>query len=309
MSGPGIAALAPRPLPEGADPRAVAAEITAAAGTSFSHGMRILSRPRREGMWALYAFARVIDDIADGPETGPDWPLAEKHRLLDAWRAEIAAVYEGRPVSAIGQALLAPVAAYDLPKAEFLELIEGMQMDADGPVVAPSRARLGLYTRRVAGAVGLLSMRLFGAWRGEVSERFALALADAFQLTNILRDVSADAAMGRLYLPAELLDAHAIPHDPARAVAHPALPAAKAELGREARARFAEARGLIGAHSRARLVPALLMMGVYAAYLARMEAAGFREGAPVRLGRAEKLWRGLACVVAPGGAARGAAHG
>ncbi|MEO0994940.1 MAG: squalene/phytoene synthase family protein [Pseudomonadota bacterium] len=297
-----LEALAPNPMPSGTDPHAVAAEITARAGTSFGPGMRILPAERRRGMWALYAFSRVIDDIAD-----EDWPLAEKHRLLDAWREEIAALYAGRPVSTIGHALAGIVARWDLPEAEFLALIDGMQMDADGPIVAPPETVLRLYTRRVAGAVGLLSMRIFGAWRDDVSERFALALADAFQLTNILRDIEADAEMGRLYLPAELLAAHGIPPDPAKAAAHPALPAAAAELGRAARAEFATARGLIGAHARLRIAPALVMMGVYAAYLARMEAVGFARGARVRLSKAEKLWRGLACLVAPGQAAAPAA--
>ncbi|GMG81275.1 hypothetical protein LNKW23_04880 [Paralimibaculum aggregatum] len=303
----GIEALAPSPIEPGTDPAAIAAAITAGARTSFAQGMRILPRPRREAMWALYAFARVIDDIAD-----EDWPLAEKHRLLDDWRCEIGALYEGRPVSAIGHALAGPVARHELPEAEFLALIEGMQMDADGPVIAPSMAELRRYTRRVAGAVGMLSMRIFGAWRGEVSERFALALADAFQLTNILRDIEDDAAMGRLYLPAELLAAHGVPADPKAAAVHPRLPEVAQEIGRLARAEFAAARSLVGAHSRLRLAPALLMMGVYSGYLARMEAAGFRRGTRVRLSGREKAWRGLLCVLAPGGAARpaaGAAHG
>jgi len=299
----GIDALAPAPPPPGVDPRQVVAGITARARTSFAHGMRILPRPRREGMWALYAFSRVIDDIAD-----EDWPLAEKHRLLDAWRGEIAALYAGRPVSAVGQALAGPVRRWDLPRAEFLALVDGMQMDADGPLVAPCRETLGRYTRRVAGTVGLLSMRIFGAWRGEVSARFALALADAFQLTNILRDVEEDAGLGRLYLPREVLEAHGVPADPARVPGHPALPAACAEIGRTARAEFETARGLIGAHSRRSLAPALLMMGVYAGYLARMEAAGFRRDAPVRLSGREKLWRGLMCLANPHAAAR-PAHG
>lgn len=79
-----------------------------------------------------------------------------------------------------------------------------------------------------------------------------------------------------------------------------------------ARASFSEARGLVGAHARGRIAPALLMMGVYAAYLARMEATGFGPGGPIRLSKGEKLWRGLECLVAPGGAARsriGPVHG
>jgi phytoene synthase len=180
-----------------------------------------------------------------------------------------------------------------------------MRMDADGPIVAPAMEELRLYTRRVAGAVGLLSMRIFGAWRGEVSQDFALALGDALQLTNILRDVGEDARMGRLYLPAETLARAGVPADPAVAAAHPNLPAACREIGSFARRDFARARGLVGAHDRLALVPALMMMGVYAAYLARMERAGFRRGAPVRLGKAAKLWRGLAACAAPGWAAHG----
>lgn len=308
MTGAGsIDALAPLPAPPGTDPARAVAEITARSRTSFAQGMRILPPARRRGMWALYAFARVIDDIAD-----EDWPAAEKHRLLDAWRGEIGALYDGRPRSAVGLALAEPVARWDLPQAEFREMIDGMQMDADGPIIAPPMATLRRYTRRVAGAVGLLSMRIFGAWRGEVSDRFALHLGDAFQLTNILRDVEEDAGTGRLYLPREGLERHGVPADPEAAAAHPGLPAVCAELGRLARAEFEAARALIPAHNRIALAPALLMMGVYAAYLARMEAAGFRRDAAVRLSGPEKLWRGLVCVANPGAAARPAteaAHG
>jgi len=178
--------------------------------------------------------------------------------------------------------------------------------------VAPPMATLRRYTRRVAGAVGLLSMRIFGAWRGAVSERFALHLGDAFQLTNILRDIEEDAATGRLYLPREALERHGLPLEPHAAASHPRLPALSAEIGRLARAEFEAARALIPAHNRLALAPALLMMGVYAAYLARMEAAGFRRDAAVKLSGREKLWRGIVCVANPGAAARPAtraAHG
>ena len=177
-------------------------------------------------------------------------------------------------------------------------------MDADGPIVAPGMARLRLYTRRVAGAVGLLSMRIFGAWRGAASESFALALGDALQLTNILRDVEEDARMGRLYLPAETLARAGVPADPGVAAAHPALPRACAEIGDFAAREFARARGLIDAHDRIALAPALMMMGGYAGYLGAMRAGGFRRDRPVRLSRPAKLWRGLACVAAPGLAIR-----
>jgi len=293
-------ALAPRPAPAGTDPQRVADAITAQARTSFATGMRVLAKPRREAMRAVYAFARVIDDIAD-----EDWPLAEKHRLLGEWRSEIGRLYEGRPASAIGQALAGPVARYGLPREEFLALIEGMEMDADGPIVAPPMEVLRAYTRRVAGAVGILSMRVFGAWIGPQSERAALALGDAFQLTNILRDVEEDAAIGRLYLPREALEQTGVPvddfaGDPVAAARHPELWRACAEVGRLARADFTAARVAMAGHSRMALAPALLMTGVYEGYLAGMEARGFRrEGGPVSLSKATKLWRGLVCLAGP----------
>lgn len=289
----GIEALAPLPAP-GVDPDAEAERITRAAGSSFGPGMRILPEPRRRGMWALYAFSRIIDDIAD-----EDWPLADKHRLLDDWRAEIRRLYAGSPVSPVGRALLPAVGQFGLPREEFLLLIDGMQMDADGPVVAPPMATLRAYTRRVAGAVGMLSMRIFGAWRGEVSERFALSLADALQLTNILRDVEEDAGLGRLYLPRELLLRHRMPMVPAEVPGHPALPALAADLGALARADFDMARAAIPGHGRRSLAPALLMMGAYEATLNRMAAAGWQRPGPARMGRGAKLAAGLACLAAP----------
>jgi len=287
--------LAPVPAPPGTDPQRVADAITAAAHTSFANGMRVLSRPRRDAMRAIYAFARVIDDIADG-----NLPPAEKRRLLAEWRAEIARLRDGRPASAIGQALAGPVARYGLLECEFLLLIEGMEMDADGPIVAPPMERLRAYTRRVAGAVGILSVRVFGAHLGPQSDAAALHLGDAFQLTNILRDIEEDAALGRLYLPRETLEAAGIPADPQAAARHPDLWRACVEVGRLARAEFAAARRGFAGHSRRALAPALLMTGVYEGYLAAMEARGFRrESGPVAFSSAAKLWLGLRCLASP----------
>jgi phytoene synthase len=288
--------LAPRPAPDGTAPQRVADAITAGARTSFAAGMRILARPRREAMRAIYAFARLIDDIADG-----DAPEAEKRRLLGLWRDEIDQLYAGRPASAIGQALAGPVARYGLPRGEFLLLIEGMEMDAGPPIVAPSLAFLRGYTRRVAGAVGMLSMRVFGTRDGAAAETAALRLGDAFQLTNILRDLEEDAARGRLYLPRETLEAAGVPSgDPAAVLRHPALPAAAAGLGRLARADFAAARAAMAGLGRRTLAPALIMTGIYEGYLARMEARGFRrDGAPLAMSRPEKLVRGLIGLARP----------
>ncbi len=296
MSGPVLdwRGLSPDCALGAADPPARAAEIVNGARTSFAAGMRILSAPRRAGIYALYAFCRIVDDIAD-----EDLPQDRRQELLDAWAAEIEALFAGHPRSVVGRALAGPVARYGLEREEFLHIIEGMRMDAEGPLVAPAGAELDAYIRRVAGAVGILSMRIFGAWRGAVSERFALSLAEALQLVNILRDIEADAAMGRLYLPREELARAGVPADPARAPVAPELPQVCARLGARARAAFAEARRAIPAHDRRALAPALMMMGTYEGYLDRMERAGWaRAGAPFRFSRGRKVLLGLRGLLA-----------
>ncbi|MFN0023483.1 MAG: squalene/phytoene synthase family protein [Parvularculaceae bacterium] len=177
------------------------------SGTSFAAGMAILPKPRRAAMHAIYAFCREVDDIADDPALS----AGDKRARLADWRQEIDRLYQGRATYSAAVALVEPVRAFDLPRGEFLMMIDGMEMDADGPIVAPSFERLFAYTRRVAGAVGLLSMPVFGAPKGAASDRFALALGDALQLTNILRDIAEDAGVGRVYLPAELLEKYKAP--------------------------------------------------------------------------------------------------
>ena len=292
----GIEELAPLPAPTGVDPQQIVDAITARAQTSFDTGMRLLNKPRRDAMRAIYAFARVVDDIAD-----KDWPLSEKRRLLNDWRDEIGHIYAGHPISAIGQALAGPVGRYELPREEFMLLVDGMEMDINGPIVAPTMTELRAYTRRVAGAVGILSMRVFGAWMGAHSERAALALGDAFQLTNILRDIEEDAVAGRLYLPREFLDAAGIPtNDPSGSARHPELWRACAEVGRLARMDFTCARASMAGHNRMALAPALMMTGVYEGYLGQMEARGFRrDGGQIAMSKGAKLWRGLICLASP----------
>lgn len=262
-----------------------ASETVKRSGTSFAAGMRILAKPRRDAMYAIYAFCREVDDIADEGGT-----REEKSAGLAAWRDEIERVYTGAPQTPTGLALVEPVRAFDLPREEFILMIEGMEMDAEGPIIAPSLERLLAYTRRVAGAVGRLSMPTFGAPQGAVSDRFALSLGDALQLTNILRDVGEDAEIGRLYLPRELLEKHGAPTTPDAIVGHAALPAVGAELAALAATRFEEARSALRSLDWRVVRPALLMMGVYEAYLKKLTERGWDKiGAPLSISKAEKL--------------------
>lgn len=270
--------------------RAHVVEVVTRSGSSFSLGMKILPEERRMAQFAVYAFCREVDDVADEGGT-TDERLAE----LELWRQEIERLFQGNPTRPTTRALAEPVRRYSLPREEFLALIDGMEMDARESIHAPDMATLLLYCRRVAGAPGLLSLPVFGA-SGENARRFALALGDALQLTNILRDIAEDADRGRLYLPRELLEKHGIDPSapPAAILHHPGLSGVFVDLAALARTRYAEADWALAGCDRRTLKPALLMMGIYEAILHKLERTGWNPDAPPpRLSKAAKLWAAL----------------
>jgi presqualene diphosphate synthase len=256
-----------------------------AAGTSFYWAMRLLPQERRDGMYAVYAFCREVDDIAD------DWPEAERPAGLAAWHDEIEAIYAGRPRQLIARALQAPVANFQLRKGDFHDVIDGMEMDAAEAIRAPDMAMLDLYCARVAAAVGHLSVHVFGD-PGEAAHQVADALGRALQLTNILRDLAEDAERGRLYLPRELLDRHGIRSDePATVLRHPALPAVCRDLADVALRHFDTAEATMRRSSRRAMRPAAVMGAFYRAMLDALVEAGWRDpAARVSLSKPRKLW-------------------
>ena len=268
--------------------RAHVRRVVERSGTSFAIGMRILSRPRREAMYAIYAFCREVDDIADEPGLEPD-----KLKALDAWRAEIDGVFAGRPQRPTGVALVDAIEAFGPPKAEFEAMIDGMEMDAREQMCRPSWHMLDLYCRRVAGAVGLMSLPIFGTG-GASAANLAVSLGRALQLTNILRDLEEDAERGRLYLPDEDLAAAGIDAADASAVlTDERLGAVCRQVAAEAQASFADADRALADCDRRALRPARLMMGVYDAQLRRMIAADRWPAPRLKLSKPAKLWAGL----------------
>lgn len=235
-------------------------------------------------MFAIYAFCREVDDIADG-----NAPPKEKVVLLDGWREEVGRIYDGTPEHLTAQALVDPVRTYDLEREEFIAIIDGMEMDGRGITMAPDMETLEFYCRRVAGAVGMLSIRVFGA---PEAREFAIALGSALQLTNILRDLREDASMGRLYLPEELLSMHGIESRiPAEVLAHPALPEVCLKLADIAKERFARAQVALKKGPVYALRPAIVMMMNYRRILERLIEAGWRDiDRPVHVSTPEKLW-------------------
>lgn len=260
-----------------------------ASGTSFYGAMRLLPRRRQAAMYAIYAFCREVDDIADGP-----LPQGEKVKRLAEWRHEIDALYAGHPHHAIAAALTTPVGDFELRREDFLALIDGMETDARGPVLAPTLAELDLYCSRVASAVGRLSVRAFGD-KSAGADAVARHLGRALQLTNILRDLHEDASVGRLYLPSELLERHGVAErDPAAVLAHPALPRVCRDLAQMALRHFADAEDAMRLCRRQTMRPAAVMGAVYRRLLDRLLREDWRRlDRPVRVPRLVKLWLAL----------------
>jgi squalene synthase HpnD len=266
------------------------AEVEAAvraSGTSFYWAMRLLPAEKRRAMFAVYAFCREVDDIADEPG-----PVDEKKRRLEQWRNAIDALYAGRASLPLTHALAGPVECFALRRADFLAIIDGMGMDAAERVRLADCDELRLYCDRVACAVGRLSTRIFGM-ETDSGERLAFSLGQALQLTNILRDLREDAERDRLYLPADLLAAAGIGDTDvvADVLRHRRLADVCAKIAETARECFAEARAIIAGSDRRQIRPAVVMMEVYRRTFHRLVARGWQRWAePVAVPPAEKLW-------------------
>ncbi len=176
-----------------------AASITKSSKSNLALAFVSLPRERRADMTTFYAFCRVVDDIADSPEISP----AEKQAQLERWKGAIEQPFAHEPE------LAAPVRdlvrKYNIPIEHLHDIIAGVEMD-----IAPARYAtfedLRLYCYRVASAVGLASIEIFG-YTNPACKNYAVDLGLALQLTNILRDVAQDFANGgRIYLPIEDLE-------------------------------------------------------------------------------------------------------
>jgi len=262
--------------------------VVRGAGTSFYRGMRVLPPDRRHAMYAIYAFCRLVDDIAD-----EDGDIADKRARLARWRERIGGLYRGEADGPVTRVLRAATARFALRRDDFIAVIDGMEMDAETAIIAPDLATLDLYCDRVAGAVGRLSVRAFGD-ASPAADRVALALGRALQLTNILRDVDEDAARGRLYLPREWLDEAGVPHDPRAALTSPRLGVVCARVAGLAHGYFHQAEAAMRDSDRRAMRPARLMGATYAAILTRLERRGWERMAErVSLPKTRKLWLAL----------------
>jgi len=182
-------------------------QVTRSQAKNFYYGLKLLPQPRRSAMFALYAYMRIVDDIADGL-AGKS--IADRQCALDAWTQNTRDALAGRippDSAALWPAFIDMTRRYNVPSYVFEEVIAGQRQDLEGPVFENFEP-LRQYCYRVAGVVGVGSIHVFGFGGGAETIELAVQRGVAFQLTNILRDLREDGQRGRIYLPrAELREA------------------------------------------------------------------------------------------------------
>jgi len=263
-----------------------AEETPAAASSSFYAAMRILPKHQRDAMYHVYAFCRAVDDVADN---GGERDV--KRADLERYRADIHELYATGRATARTSDLVKPIRDFGLLEADFIAVIDGMEMDIVRDMHAPDWAELDLYCDRAASAVGRLSVRIFG-----MAEAPGIALSHnlgrALQLTNILRDIDEDAAMGRLYLPKEALEEAGIAGLPVAAIlAHPALDRLCRGIAEKARGYYDESEAIMARAPRRAVRSPRMMATVYRGILEKLIARGWRAPrVDVRRSKRTVLW-------------------
>ena len=241
--------------------------------TSFYYSFLVLPSEQRRAIVAVWDFCRVVDDAVDeAPTVAAELPTGRE--AVAFWRAELARVFSGRPPETDQGRRLQPfVQQFDLPRQAFEDVIDGVAMDLDTPRYQ-TFGDLFEYCRRVASAVGMICIRIWGC-RSDGSRDYALNLGVALQLTNILRDVKTDLEHGRVYLPLEDLAASGCTVEDLSSgvVTEPVrrLIAFECQRAREFYQRASEA---IPPEDRRRLVAAEIMRAVYFETLRRIERSG-----------------------------------
>ena len=260
------------------------AEITRQAKSNLAFALQILPKDRRDGMVTFYAFCRVVDDLADDP----DRPINEREAALEGWKhgLENGFTDPGQLERAVVEWMERP----SIPVHLLTAIIDGCLMD-----LRPQRfgtwEDLSAYTYKVACAVGLASLRVFGA-EDPASERYAVALGHALQLTNILRDVGEDLSNGvRIYLPlADLARFQYTERDLIGRVYDGRFVALMAYEAERAERFYREAIDIMPKSDAKALVPAEIMRSIYQSLLEKMKRDSFKVfDQRYRLSKARKM--------------------
>ncbi len=273
--------------------------LTKASRSNFSYAFRFLPKPKRQALYAIYAFCRVTDDLVDETASLPSGLAGERTRIpleqLKAWRAELDACFRGEATHPITRRLADVIQTYRIPQSYFEELLNGVEMD-----LVKTRyttfAELEQYCYRVAGVVGLICIEIFG-YSQPGTRRYAELLGTAFQLTNILRDVDQDLGRNRLYLPQADLERFGCGESDlfARRMNPPLRELLRFEAER-AGSYYARAAEALPRQDRRAMLPGAIMAAIYRRILERIQAADYDVFAHhVRLSNGERLLLALGC--------------
>lgn len=244
--------------------------------TNFYYSFLVLPPRKRRAIVAVWDFCRAVDDAVDEVPSEGGLTVEARARAaseLAGWRSELTAVYDGTPRTRQGIALQPYAREFNLPRVRFDELIDGVEMD-----LLHTRyetfASLLEYCRRVASGVGLICLEIFG-YRNKASRAYAESLGLALQLTNIIRDVAADARSGRVYLPAEDLERFGVVEADLRAgLTPPVADLLRFECDR-ARGYYRRAAEQLPPEDARSLLAAEIMGKIYFAILERIEQQGY----------------------------------
>jgi phytoene synthase len=248
-------------------------KLTTRSKSNFYYAFLFLPRERREALEAVYAYCRLVDDVVD-----EEAPVQKKLEGIAQWRKELDAVYgHAAPTHPVSERLRAAVSRFAIRREDMEAIIDGCAMDIE-KTRYETWEELRLYCYRVASAVGLMCVEIFGYTPSQVEavRRYAVDLGIALQLTNILRDVAEDAQRGRIYLPADELREFGVTEDELRSgTRSPNFLRMMQFQASRARAHYVRARAAISPYERSKLVIAEIMGDIYYALLEEIEAKQF----------------------------------
>jgi phytoene synthase len=250
--------------------------ITRKSASNLALAFVLLPKAKRDGMSALYAFCREVDDVADDESR----PVSQRREELAAWRVDVhRACGTETPKFPVNRELQPVIQQYHLAFDHFDALLQGVEMDLDIKRYEDYE-HLELYCYRVASVVGLLSIEVFG-YQDPACREYAVCLGKALQLTNILRDVRSDAQRGRIYLPlSELARFKVPPEEILRLEYSPRFFEAANSVAQRARHYYRLARETLPAVDRRSMVAAELMGSVYWRLLCKLEGQRFNVFGP-----------------------------
>ena len=258
--------------------------IVKKSGSSFFWGMNVLDSERKRAMFSIYAFCRIVDDIADEIKN-----KRLKIKQLKSWKKKINNIFKTKELkSSLEKELKIAVEKFQLDRLDFLAIIDGMMMDAKSDIKFPKKKNLELYCDRVAVAVGYLSIRIFGL--SEKEKKYAFFLGRAFQLTNIVRDFHEDLKRGRCYIASEYLSIYGIKKDIKTIMDEPKLQNILQDILREANTFFEKSSIEAKNISKKKIIASEIMKTFYKAIHTKMFKKKIDIEKKIKLNNLQKIY-------------------